>query len=402
MSIRKNKFARKNAFWRICSLALVPTLAILVMLLALSSNAREAILQFSAQLYIGVVKNNAVLVRNLVFTFAAPAGVILATWRMVVLNRQSATASRQAAAAEGGHRDGRFEKGAEMMSAGEITSRIGGIVALERLATNHPEEYHVPCMKLFSAFVRFRFGQGHGGKISSEKIENCPPDVEMAAQVVGNRRRADKEYLDKIERQSEYKIDMSSANLSSISLINMDFSEAIFVNARLAYADLSNSNFFGAWFSSSDLSGAIFTDSDLTNARLQVADLSAAVLKRAKLSGTNFDVADLSGADLSETNLAAASLYQANLSGINLMGADLSEAVFRNSILADALLDNANLFDASLWRADLSNAKMRNVRNLGQLELNKAFIRKGMDEPDLDGSECALTGEPLEWQGQTM
>lgn len=400
MSMRKNELVRKNAFWRICFLALASTMAISILLLVLNANARELVLLFSAQMYAGVVNNNAVLVRNLVFTFATPAGVILATWRMIVLNRQSEIASRQAAAAEGGHRDGRFEKGAEMMSADEITSRIGGIVALERLATNHPDEYHVPCMKMFSAYVRFRFGESVGGKHSTEEIEYCPPDIEMAAQVIGNRRRADKEYLEKIERQNEYKIDMSAANLSFVTLNHMDFSESRFVNSRFVYANLSHSIFVGAWFSSSNLSGAILIESNIANARLQDADLTSAVLKNSNLSGTNLVQADLRGADLSGTNLANANLFRANLSSANLDGGNLNGANLKYSSLSEALLDNANFFDASLWQTDLSNAKMRNVRNLSQLELNKAFIRKGKDAPDLEGSICVLTGDPLVWQGQ--
>ena len=399
--MREKKLMRKSAFWRICFLALASTMAISTLLLVLNANARELVLLFSAQMYAGVVNNNAVLVRNLVFTFATPAGVILATWRMIVLNRQSATALRLAVAAEGGHRDGRFEKGAEMMSANEITSRIGGIVALERLATNHPDEYHVPCMKMFSAFVRFRFGEDRGRKLSSEKKENCPPDIEMAAQVIGNRRRADKEYLEQIERQSEYKIDMSGANLSFVTLNNMDFSESRFVNSRFVYANLSHSIFVGAWFSSSNLSGAVLIESSIANAGLYDTDLSGAVLKNANLSGTNLDRVVLRGADLSETNLASANLIRTNLSGTNLFRADLTETNFDNSILENALLDNVNFLDASLWRTDISNAKMRNVRNLSQLELNKAFIRKGMDAPDLEGSICVATGDPLVWKGQT-
>ena len=399
--MRENKLMRKSAFWRICFLALASTLAISTLLLVLNANARELVLLFSAQMYAGVVNNNAVLVRNLVFTFATPAGVILATWRMIVLNRQSATALRLAVAAEGGHRDGRFEKGAEMMSADEITARIGGIVALERLATNHPDEYHVPCMKMFSAYVRFRFGESVGGKLSTEEIEYCPPDIEMAAQVIGNRRRADKEYLEKIERQNEYKIDMSGANLSFVTLNHMDFSESRFVNSRFVYANLSHSVFVGAWFSSSNLSGAILIESNIANARLHDADLTSAVLKNSNLTGTNLVQADLRGADLSGTNLANANLFRANLSSAILDGGNLNGANLKYSSLSEALLDNANFFDASLWQTELSNAKMRNVRNLSQRELNKAFIRKGMGEPDLEGSICVLTGDPLVWQGQT-
>ena len=401
MSIRENKLMRKGAFWRICFLALASTMAISTLLLVLNANVRELVLLFSAQMYAGVVNNNAVLVRNLVFTFATPAGVILATWRMIVLNRQSEIASRQASAAEGGHRDGRFEKGAEMMSADEITSRTGGIVALERLATNHPDEHHVPCMKMFSAYVRFRFGEDRGGKFSPEERENCPPDIEMAAQVIGNRRRADKEYLEIIEQQSEYKIDMSGADLCAAVLINMNFSEVRLMNTRFVHADLSNSKFNRAWFSSSNLSGVILADSDLTDAQFLGADLSAAVAKRANLSGTNFDLANLTGADISQSNLTGANLYRANLSSANLDGGNLNGANLKYSSLSEALLDNANFFDAALWQTDLSNAKMRNARNLSQLELNKAFIRKGKDAPDLEGSKCVLTGDPLVWQGQT-
>ena len=87
------------------------------------------------------------------------------------------------------------------------------------------------------------------------------------------------------------------------------------------------------------------------------------------------------------------------LSGANLEGADLSGANLYHADLTGASLKYANLSGAYLSEADLSGAALINVRNLGQPELNGAFIERGKKEPVLHGSKCVFSGDPLEWHG---
>ena len=48
----------------------------------------------------------------------------------------------------------RYQKGAEMLGSELLSVRLGGIYALQRLAENHPGQYHIQIMHLFCAFVR--------------------------------------------------------------------------------------------------------------------------------------------------------------------------------------------------------------------------------------------------------
>ena len=48
----------------------------------------------------------------------------------------------------------RYQKGAEMLGSPVLAVRMGGIYALQQLAQDHPDTYHLQVMNLFCAFVR--------------------------------------------------------------------------------------------------------------------------------------------------------------------------------------------------------------------------------------------------------
>ncbi len=85
--------------------------------------------------------------RNLALIAGFVIGIPLAVWR-------SWTADRQAETAERGLRNERYQQGAEMLGSKTLSVRLGGIYALERLAQDHPDDYHGQIIDLFSAFVR--------------------------------------------------------------------------------------------------------------------------------------------------------------------------------------------------------------------------------------------------------
>ena len=89
------------------------------------------------------------------------AGVIallFAYWRSRVAERQANTAQQ-------GLLNDRYQKGAEMLGNEVLAVRLGGIYALQRLAEEHPEQYHVQIMRLFCGFVR------HPTRYESAKTE---------------------------------------------------------------------------------------------------------------------------------------------------------------------------------------------------------------------------------------
>ncbi len=106
-------------------------------------------------------ESNSETIRNVGLLLAGVLAFVFALWRAWVAERQAATArdqakiaQEQAATAERGLLNERYQKGAEMLGSDVLSVRLGGIYALQRLADEQPKQYHVQIMRLFCAFVR--------------------------------------------------------------------------------------------------------------------------------------------------------------------------------------------------------------------------------------------------------
>ena len=86
-------------------------------------------------------------IRNLGLVTGGIVAMLLAVWRSQVAARQADTAQQSLL-------NEQYQQGAEMLGSEVLSVRLGGIYALERLAAEHPEKYHIQVMKLFCSFVR--------------------------------------------------------------------------------------------------------------------------------------------------------------------------------------------------------------------------------------------------------
>ena len=86
-------------------------------------------------------------IRNVALVLAGLVALPLAAWRGIVADRQAVTAQQ-------GLLNERYQKAAEMLGNEVLSVRLAGIFALQRLATEHPGQYHVQVMRLFCAFIR--------------------------------------------------------------------------------------------------------------------------------------------------------------------------------------------------------------------------------------------------------
>ena len=86
-------------------------------------------------------------IRNIGLIAVGVIALPLAIWRGIVAERQAATAQQ-------GLLNERYQKGAEMLGSHTLSVRLGGIYALEHLTVEHPGKYHLRTMELFCAFVR--------------------------------------------------------------------------------------------------------------------------------------------------------------------------------------------------------------------------------------------------------
>ena len=392
MKKQANKHLRWYAVRALWCIAVAVSIVFVYAKTNIPAQAGEHVSRFLGYAFNDMATNNSEGLLNPLIGIGIIVGSTFAVWRLRTMNRQ-------ASAAEGGHRDGRFEKGAEMMSAEVLTARIGGIAALERLAKEHPSEYHVQCNKMLCAFVRYRFADEESGINLADEIRKCRPDIEIAAQIIASRKIGREKIIEKIEKRNGYTVNLSGSNLYEAYLSYSDYSNANLVSVQFGAADLSFSYLYGAWLSNSTLTAAILLYADLSYARLLGADLVKANLEGAKLNYANLNGADLKDVKMVDANLSNASFLRSDLTSANLEGANLSDTKFAYADLTGASLSQARFKDTVLSENNLSGAKLRNVRNLDQAELDKCFIKKGMNEPDLEGSKCAKTGRPLEWRG---
>ncbi len=316
--------------------------------------------------------SNSETLRNLALIGGLLIGIPLALRRNVVATRQVETSERNL-------RNERYQTGANMLGSDTLATRLGGIYALEHLAKDHPDEYHIQIMKLLCVFVR------HPRTDKSFDVEApIRPDVEAAVQAIGTRGEDGK----KLESDEKWHLDLHGANLKGAYLIDTDLTGAKLEYANLTDAELEDAN----------LTGADMHHANLTDARMYRANLTGARMYRANLTDANMSHANLTSARISRANLTDADISHANLTGARMFGANLTDADISHANLTGARISRANLTDADMSNVNISDARLNQVKGLTQESLNMARALKD-SPPNISESTCAETDEPLTWTG---
>ena len=162
---------------------------------------------------------------------------------------QAEAAQRQADTAQQSLLNERYQRGAEMLGSGVLTVRLGGIYALQRLAQEHPEQYHIQVMRLFCSFVRNPTVDGNRetGLANHETGEFAETqeddggvrprqDVEAVMEAIAARSKIGIE----LERAPEFQLDLRDAKLRGLNLMN--FREVNLSWTNLSFADMSRVN----------------------------------------------------------------------------------------------------------------------------------------------------------------
>ena len=300
-------------------------------------------------------------IRNLGLVVGGIEAILLAAWRSIVAQRQAAAAQRQADTSQQGLLNERYQRGAEMLGSEVLSVRLGGIYDLERLAAEHPEQYHIQVMKLFCAFAR--------NPTDDKRITRSREPLDDPGEEVHTLRADVQDVMRAIGSRGTVGISLEPDPEDEHLLYLRD--------ANLRYLQVRDANLSGAWLPNANLSKARLPSVDLSGARLRNTDLSDARLRKADLSCSN-----LRGANLQGTNLSAALLW----------GSDLSGAILRN-----ANLSGADLYGATVHSASYSVS----VRGLTQAQLDVACAEL-QNPPLVKGVLDAETGEPLVWRGKPM
>ena len=373
-------------------------------------------------------------IRNIGLVIAGSVALPLAIWRAVVADRQASAAQRQVDAAQQGLLNERYQKGAEMLGSGVLSVRMGGIYALERLAREHPEQYHIQIMALFCGFVRRPPNDGETSprRAHDDTIPALREDVQAVVAAIAARSKSRLA----IEQEARTVVDQRVYDSSSVSTplrtpvhdqggghVNEEalLRTGDFYFDPLFALDLRHADLRGVWLrwggnlAGARLDGADLSRADLTKMNLSEAHFRNAILSGAELTGANLNGARLIGADLSRTisegvdlsgaqligaKLSSAWLQRANLSGASMSRADLSLANLRGADLSDASLLGSDLSGADLYGAGPADVHSP-VIGLKQAQLDQASADPA-NPPKLGGVvRDAETGEPLVWRGKS-
>ena len=265
------------------------------------------------------------------------AGALLFTARTFLLSREGQVTDR-------------YTKAIEQLGSEKLDVRIGGIYALERVASDSVRD-HPFVMEVLAAFVRehsreewpLRDSVGRQRSVLArvrgldrEWKRSTRPDVQTALTVVGRRDT----------KRDTRNIDLTDANLTRANLIG----------AKLGRANLGGAFLTDAYLVGANLTRANLSDADLTDADLTLAFLSGANhtnLTDSFVTGADLLPADLTDAFLARANLTRAKLTGAKLGRVNLWGANLTSASLLGADLTGADLTGADLTGADLTGADL-------------------------------------------------
>lgn len=322
-------------------------------------------------------------IRNLALIAGGFIAVILTVWRIRVNEQQAETARL-------GLLNERFQRGAQMLGDSILTVRLGGIHALDDLARERPDLYHIRVMLLLCAFVRHlpaadespaTITTGEGETLRYRKRA----DLSAAILAVANRSASGKLIEEDSDLPKERILDLQGSDLRGARLGGSDFSGANFREAQLDRVGFLEANLSGADFGNAKLPWANLIHADLSNAQMSGADLTKAMAQHTNFRNAHFT------ATMQEMSLLRADLTEADIGTADLRGADLTECDLSDARFAEATR-------STLWPSgDHESRKV--YAKLTQAQLDKAVCKPGRPPSIAAGTVDVETGLPLEWRG---
>ncbi|MEV0259819.1 pentapeptide repeat-containing protein [Streptomyces sp. NPDC050617] len=247
----------------------------------------------------------------------------------------------------------RFTTALERLSSDDLYGRIGGVLALEQIIRDAPEQ-GLHAAQVLNAFVRQRAphhqgrpvprGAGTAGHRAALRRSLSTPGPRLPAEPAPDVQQALTALLYPLLATSRHQVSGAVVDLSGLHLAGACLTgENAWARRGFRFTGMYRAGLAFSDFAGSDLSRA-----DLAYADLLGADFTRAVLARAKLTGANLMRARLAHADLIRADFAGADLRKADftgavLAGAQFAGADLSFADFTGVDLA-----NVNFGDALL------------------------------------------------------
>ena len=171
-----------------------------------------------------VTESGSTIIRNLGLVVGGLIAIGFGIWRGVVASRQAKTSQR-------GLLNERYQKASEMLGSEVLAVRLGGIYALQSLAEDEPEQYHVQIMRLLCAFVRHPTTDEAAARMPTlnPSIKTVRQDVQAALWVITGRG----------EGIANVRLDLMGANLPYAQLAGANLTDALLLNVNLTGAILA-------------------------------------------------------------------------------------------------------------------------------------------------------------------
>ena len=208
--------------------------------------------------------------------------------------------------------------------------RVGGILALERIAKHNLSE-HIHVMEILCAFVRENTREfvattvplGEDGEVLFGSYIFPRHDIASALSVIARRGQAQRQLEQRLE--PPYKLNFNQADFRGLKMDGCDFANALLTHANFGGADLTKATFEGASLDRTNFSNTIlhqvnFCASHLHFNSFENADLWEASFNGAVLGGTNFEGAK---------NSATCTFVGAACFGTDLTKLDISREEFK-------------------------------------------------------------------------
>jgi hypothetical protein len=219
----------------------------------------------------------------------------------------------------------RFTKAVDQLGSSQMRVRIGGIFALQRIASDSERDYW-PIIEVLCAYARESEEPPRIDETLEVPVIEAPHDIQIIADVLKRR----KHYLGHGETE---RINLRLADLRGASLGFPSYEHGI----------PAASHWEGAIFDRAKLDHVHFTGCHLDGANFGFASLEGASFFYACLDAASFDGANLAGARFHQSSLVGAVLIGANLEGADLEDANLNGAYLDETVLDDAYLLGADL-----------------------------------------------------------
>ncbi|MYA02046.1 MAG: pentapeptide repeat-containing protein [Chloroflexi bacterium] len=240
----------------------------------------------------------------------ATAGILIggviaigvASWRAHSANQQAHaarqqvdTALRQTEVSQRRLLDERFQQAAQMLGSSTVSTRLGGIHALDRLVEDDSERYRPDVIRLLTTFIRYP--THHLGAGSSAWLRD---DIQAAVDSIGRRNEPDSRIPAKaLQNKAVFRHEYGLVELDDVVLRRARFSFSNFQTVLLIDADLSGIYSFKANFSNANLARATIVGATLMDTDFSEADLHDASLTSSRVKGSVFSDANLTGTDVS-------------------------------------------------------------------------------------------------------